>query len=327
MSNTEDRSWRDQVEQDGRERWDRKDDTGKLRGSRQNERYSDRRDERREYEKKDSYDRRNERNDYGRRGDRTYRERRHNDRDYERKYEYRDHDRNRNRIDYNKRDEHREYQRRDERRNRSYRESNASEIKRDPSPLPEPEKPCYIPTGLLAKAQNTVKLSNNSSTALITKPKADSDSNTDTKQEPEPEHEIVLKYHEPLDAAPFAPKIDRRRDETRGLHGTRRTVRLVGPAIVALDRRTYYLVGSEPAICDILLASSANVDPQHAVIQYRVRERGRGEKWIAPYIMDLESHSGTILNGEKIPEARFVELKNGDVLKWGEVEFVFIIEK
>lgn len=36
-----------------------------------------------------------------------------------------------------------------------------------------------------------------------------------------------------------------------------------------------------------------------------------------PYIMDLQSANGTYLNNEKIPESRYVELKAGDVLKFG----------
>lgn len=36
-----------------------------------------------------------------------------------------------------------------------------------------------------------------------------------------------------------------------------------------------------------------------------------------PYIIDLESTNGTFLNGSRIPGARYVELKVGDVLKFG----------
>lgn len=36
-----------------------------------------------------------------------------------------------------------------------------------------------------------------------------------------------------------------------------------------------------------------------------------------PYVMDLQSANGTYLNNEKIPDSRYIELKAGDVLKFG----------
>jgi smad nuclear-interacting protein 1 len=73
---------------------------------------------------------------------------------------------------------------------------------------------------------------------------------------------------------------------------------------------------------------------QHAVIQYRKRLktielsaeeqtlRGRFEAFIqefvtVPYIMDLESTNGTVLNGEKIEAAKYYELRPKDVLRFG----------
>jgi smad nuclear-interacting protein 1 len=48
----------------------------------------------------------------------------------------------------------------------------------------------------------------------------------------------------------------------------------------------------------------------------------------SPYIMDLESTNGTILNGDKIDTRCYVELKVGDVLKFGfsSREFVLMHE-
>lgn len=61
---------------------------------------------------------------------------------------------------------------------------------------------------------------------------------------------------------------------------------------------------------------------QHAVIQFRYVEKkneyGDRDGSVRPYIIDLESANGTIVNGEQMPERRFVELKTGDVLGFGQ---------
>ena len=65
---------------------------------------------------------------------------------------------------------------------------------------------------------------------------------------------------------------------------------------------------------------------QHAVLQFRYTEKKKkGDEWgerkggkVRLYVIDLESANGTVLNGEKIPERRFVEVKSGDVLRFGE---------
>lgn len=43
--------------------------------------------------------------------------------------------------------------------------------------------------------------------------------------------------------------------------------------------------------------------------------------------MDLGSTGGTKVNGDRIPESRYVELKNNDILKFGrhKVEYVIIL--
>ena len=70
---------------------------------------------------------------------------------------------------------------------------------------------------------------------------------------------------------------------------------------------------------------------QHAVLQFRYVEKknefGDKEGGVRPYIIDLESANGTKVNGEKIPERRFVELMSGDVLAFGDStrEYVLIL--
>jgi smad nuclear-interacting protein 1 len=38
---------------------------------------------------------------------------------------------------------------------------------------------------------------------------------------------------------------------------------------------------------------------------------------VKPYLMDLESTNGTFVNGDRLPPARYVELKEKDVLSFG----------
>lgn len=50
---------------------------------------------------------------------------------------------------------------------------------------------------------------------------------------------------------------------------------------------------------------------QHCAIQFRDRE---GE--LKAYVIDLNSSNGTLLNGVALPRARYVELRNEDVLRF-----------
>ncbi|AET41544.1 Pml1p Ecym_8262 [Eremothecium cymbalariae DBVPG len=54
------------------------------------------------------------------------------------------------------------------------------------------------------------------------------------------------------------------------------------------------------------------ISEQHAVIQFRERDGGA----LVPYVIDLNSSNGTLLNGSVIPQARYVELRSGDVLEF-----------
>ena len=61
---------------------------------------------------------------------------------------------------------------------------------------------------------------------------------------------------------------------------------------------------------------------QHAVLQFRLKvlkdpDTGEELRAILPYVMDLESTNGTYLNGERIAPARYVELRESDLLKFG----------
>jgi smad nuclear-interacting protein 1 len=63
-----------------------------------------------------------------------------------------------------------------------------------------------------------------------------------------------------------------------------------------------------------MLLKSSGIYPLRIVTQIR------------PYIIDLESTNGTKLNEEKMDARRYIRLKTGDVIQFGEStrEYVFI---
>ena len=68
---------------------------------------------------------------------------------------------------------------------------------------------------------------------------------------------------------------------------------------------------------------------QHAVLQFRWSEKR--DEWggkvggVRLYVIDLESANGTWVNGGRVPERRFVEVRSGDVVTFGEsTRFVFL---
>lgn len=69
------------------------------------------------------------------------------------------------------------------------------------------------------------------------------------------------------------------------------------------------------------LVEHPSASKQHAVLQFRHIERtnefGDRKGRVRPYVIDLESANGTVVNGERVPEGRYVELKDGDVLGFG----------
>lgn len=46
---------------------------------------------------------------------------------------------------------------------------------------------------------------------------------------------------------------------------------------------------------------------------------------VKPYIMDLESTNGTLLNGEKIEPSRYYELLSNDVIRFGLSERDYLV--
>ncbi|KAH0835095.1 hypothetical protein AYO21_09724 [Fonsecaea monophora] len=153
-----------------------------------------------------------------------------------------------------------------------------------PTPTIEKQKPNFRPSGLLAAASNTISTSAGA---------------------------IVLKYHEPPEA--------RKPPSNQPW----RLYIFKGESIVdTLDLYTQscWLFGRETSVCDFAL-EHPSCSKQHAVIQFRYVERRNefGDKIgkVKPYVIDLESANGTTVNDEAVPEGRFVELRDKDIIKFG----------
>ncbi|KAM0805236.1 SMAD/FHA domain-containing protein [Usnea florida] len=152
-----------------------------------------------------------------------------------------------------------------------------------PPAQPEKQKPNYNPTGALAAETNTV-------------------ANTS----------IVLKYNEPPESRlppPSAPW---------------RLYVFKGPDLLEtlpLHERSCWLFGRERAVVDFPV-EHPSASKQHAVLQFRWSEKR--DEWggkvggVRLYVIDLESANGTAVNGGRVPERRFVEVRSGDVITFGE---------
>jgi smad nuclear-interacting protein 1 len=153
----------------------------------------------------------------------------------------------------------------------------------------EPEKPVEKPnfraTGVLAAASNTVTHSNGST--------------------------VVLKYHEPPEARKPSPRDVWKMFVFKGAD-------IIDT--IELSTRSCWLIGRDSAVVD-LPAEHPSISKQHAVIQFRYIEKRNeyGDKIgrVKPYLIDLESANGTILNNDKVPDSRYLELKNKDMIQLG----------
>ncbi|KAI1505121.1 SMAD/FHA domain-containing protein [Biscogniauxia marginata] len=155
----------------------------------------------------------------------------------------------------------------------------------DEPPKPK-EKPNFGNTGALAAASNSVVQSDGST--------------------------IVLKYHEPPEARKPSPKDQWKLFVFKGED-------IIDT--VPLSSRSCWLVGRELTVVD-LAAEHPSISKQHAVIQFRYLERRNeyGDKIgkVKPYLIDLESANGTMLNSKKIPESRYLELRDKDMIQFGQ---------
>ncbi|EJT75821.1 hypothetical protein GGTG_05750 [Gaeumannomyces tritici R3-111a-1] len=123
---------------------------------------------------------------------------------------------------------------------------------------------------------------------------------------------ITLKYHEPPEARKPPSRDDWRLFVFKGDGDLADTV--------PLSSRSCWLVGRDAAVTD-LLAEHPSISKQHAVVQFRHVEKrnefGDRVGGVKPYLIDLESANGTVLNGDRVPASRYLELRHKDVVKLG----------
>lgn len=130
---------------------------------------------------------------------------------------------------------------------------------------------------------------------------------------------IALKYHEPPEARLPPSSHDWRMYEFKD----KETLNTI-----PLSTRSCWLVGREVAIADFAVGHPS-CSAQHAVLQFRhvqkKNEYGDRIGKVRLYVLDLESSNGTALNGERIEDSRFVEVRSGDVLKFGQSTREYVI--
>ncbi|OIW26465.1 SMAD/FHA domain-containing protein [Coniochaeta ligniaria NRRL 30616] len=179
----------------------------------------------------------------------------------------------------------------------SARQTSDSRRERHHRDSPSAKAPNFKPTGVLAAAANAVTVGTGET--------------------------VTLKYHEPPEARKPPP-----RDKWK-------LFVFKGEAVVdtiELSLRSCWLVGRDRGVVD-LPAEHPSVSKQHAVVQFRFVEKrnefGDRVGKVKPYLIDLESANGTVLNGDKVPESRYLELRDRDVVKFGlsEREYVVMLDR
>ncbi|KAJ4387950.1 hypothetical protein N0V93_008553 [Gnomoniopsis smithogilvyi] len=159
------------------------------------------------------------------------------------------------------------------------------------------EKPNFGTTGHLAAASNSIEQADGT--------------------------KIILKYHEPPEARKPPPRDQWKLFVFKGQDVV---------DTIDLSNRSCWLVGRESAVVD-LPAEHPSISKQHAVMQFRYTEKRNefGDKIgkVKLYLLDLESANGTQLNGEVVPDRRYLELRPKDVVKFGDSsrEYVIILSR
>lgn len=98
---------------------------------------------------------------------------------------------------------------------------------------------------------------------------------------------------------------------------------------IQLYEQSCWLFGRELAVTDVPV-EHPSCSKQHAVVQFRYIEKRNefGDKIgkVKPYVLDLESSNGTFVNGERIEAARYLELRDKDVVKFGHSRREYVIQ-
>mmetsp|Transcript_126148 Transcript_126148/g.315310 ORF Transcript_126148/g.315310 Transcript_126148/m.315310 type:complete len:336 (-) Transcript_126148:47-1054(-) len=98
------------------------------------------------------------------------------------------------------------------------------------------------------------------------------------------------------------------------------TKQVEAPKVVHIHRLIGVLFGKDRRVVDVP-TDHPTCSKQHAVLHYRLASTGE----VKPYIMDLESTNGTFLNGERLEPARYYEMRERDVLKFGMSSREFVL--
>lgn len=95
--------------------------------------------------------------------------------------------------------------------------------------------------------------------------------------------------------------------------------------IYLLNTRSCYVFGRDTTAAHISL-HHRSCSKQHAVLQFRrTRPCGASQGRICPYFFDLDSRNGSFLNHERLPGRRYVELRSGDLLTFGQSTLEWIV--
>ena len=100
---------------------------------------------------------------------------------------------------------------------------------------------------------------------------------------------------------------------------------------VPVNEREYYLVGSNADLVHIY-NSDPSVGGQHAALQHRRVDAtkkddppGVTRTTVKPYLIDLNSDSGSFVNGTRIPSSRFYQLHSKDLITFGSSPIQYVL--
>jgi len=99
--------------------------------------------------------------------------------------------------------------------------------------------------------------------------------------------------------------------------------------VLHISKQSAYLFGRERKVADIPV-DHPSLSRQHCVLQYRAVPDKNNAQLLrcTPYLIDLGTANGTFINGIKLDEARYYELKKKDVITLGSStrEYVILTE-
>jgi smad nuclear-interacting protein 1 len=103
--------------------------------------------------------------------------------------------------------------------------------------------------------------------------------------------------------------------------------------VLHISKQSAYLFGRDEKVADIPV-HHPSLSKQHCVLQYRALPDNKNHLHqgvvvrCKPYLMDLGSTNGTFINGVRIDDARYYELRKGDVITLGSSsrEYVLLTE-